>query len=68
MQAWMRRNFDGFVRTQFSLTRGAGSSRLINYGWHMWDTDANVTSITIHSSVASALSIGSVIRVWAIKT
>ncbi len=67
LQAWMRRNFDGFVRTQFILTRGIASARTINYGWHLYETSTNVTGITVHSSVASALSIGSKIKVWAIS-
>lgn len=68
MQAWIRRNFDGYIRSQFINTRGAASARVINYGWHFYDVSTNITSVTLHSSGANSLSVGTLINVWAIKS
>lgn len=60
----MRKNFDGFLRTNFASTRGAASGRIINYGWILKDDATNVTSITVRGSVAASLAVGSKLTVW----
>lgn len=63
-RAYSRLDFDGRARTilhgSFGNTTGTGGVT----GQHLWRTVSNVTSITLSSSVASALSIGSKIVVW----
>ncbi len=66
LSGFLRRNFDGFVRAAFNSCRGTSAQRVINYGYLMWETSANVTGLTVHSSVATSISIGSTIKVWGI--
>ena len=60
----LRRDFDGFARMNFASSRGLPSGRITNTGWLMYNVVANVTSITLSSSVASALSVGTTINVY----
>lgn len=57
------KDFDGKPRAFFSFSRATGAS-MIRVGSHLWNNTANVTSLQIVSSVASAISAGSYIRVW----
>jgi hypothetical protein len=59
----VRRDFDGNARAMWTLSRATGAN-MWRSGSVYWTTVANITSITIQSSVASAFSIGSRVRVW----
>lgn len=59
------RSQDGFVVTCSDQVRSASSGILLTLASHSWRTLAtNVTSLTISSSVATSLAIGSSIKVW----
>lgn len=57
-------DFDGRPRTLVHGSSNNTSNTVFVTGQHMWRTVANVTSITFNSSVASAISVGSKVRIW----
>ncbi len=59
-----RLDFDGRARSIVNGNTGNTTAVSGQVGMHLWRTVSNVTSITLNSSVANALSVGSVIRIW----
>ena len=64
----LRKNFDDFAKTMFQATRGDSTSMIESHGVHQWADAANITTIVLSSSVASALAIGTRIRIWKLST
>jgi hypothetical protein len=64
----LRRDFDGRPRSTWTLNRENTTAILHQEFSQMWRTANNVTSITINANVASALSIGSYMRIWKLTT
>lgn len=60
----IRPNFDGRPQCRSNVSRGHGSDCVWITSSHTHQTVGNVTSLTLNSSVASALSIGSKVRVF----
>lgn len=58
---------DGKPRATFSFCEGVTTGIRYRVGAHLWVTAANVTTITLSSSVASALDVGSTFSVYGIK-
>jgi hypothetical protein len=67
--AWVRR-CPVTGRVTFSATGGrmSGTAAIVYNGFVIWDTSANLTSITINSSVASQIAIGSRVRLYKVTT
>lgn len=66
---YLRKNFDGRPRTLITSTIADNTAIftfIMSHGWRTAGT--NVTSLTFHSSVSNAFSIGSAVRVWKITT
>lgn len=63
----IRPDFDGRPRALLHGYAGNTTGVTDQVGSHMWRTASNVTSLTFNSSVASAFSIGSYVRVWKLK-
>lgn len=65
---WLRRD-PTTGRVMFVHTGGRinGAVALDYYGTVIWDTNANLTSFTINSSVASQIAIGGKVTVWKLK-
>jgi hypothetical protein len=63
-EMWIRRNFDGIVMGRYVCNRASGVSMIDVRGTWAWQTANNLTSLTINSSVASAFSIGSKVRIY----
>lgn len=57
---------DGKPRNICYANRDAPSVVIGSNTWHCWVTAATITSITMSSSVASALAIGSTFSVWGV--
>ena len=63
-QVRMRRDLDNIPRASLQTSRGAVATIKNQSVEHVWNSSANVTSITLTSSVASGFAIGSYIKVW----
>jgi hypothetical protein len=59
-------DFDGKPRARSQTNIGAPSGLILQDIAHVWDSATNVTSITLSSSVANALAIGSTFSVYGI--
>jgi hypothetical protein len=70
-RGYIRRDFDTRPLGVFSgsgHSAAGGTLDIISYN-HRWQTTAtNVTGITISSSVASAMSVGTTLRIWKLMT
>lgn len=64
---FMRADLDGRPRTLALNNREAPSLLRVQFANHVWTTAANVTSITISSSVANALAVGSTVRIFKVS-
>lgn len=65
IEGWLRINGEGNPRFIYRYSSGDTTAIKTGYGVHTWRTPAtNITSLTLTSSVSSALGIGSRIRVW----
>lgn len=62
--ARVAKDIDGKTRALIQSIRNDPSATAFNFGVTTWDSTANVTSIGIYSSVASALEVGSRIKVY----
>ena len=64
-QAWLRNDIDVHPCLNLSCLRSGNSNILLQQIVHEWRTaSTNVTGITISSSVANALAVGSKITIW----
>lgn len=61
------KDIDGRARSHFRFSRDVATSPQVIGGTHVWTTLSNVTSITVNSSVANALDVGSYIKVFKVK-
>jgi hypothetical protein len=58
------RDFDGLPRCLYQASRSGATALVLIHGTHHRTSSANVTSLTINSSIASAFSINSRVSVW----
>jgi hypothetical protein len=63
-QATIRSDRNGKPSVEWRMRTGETTTITERHGVTMWRTAANVTSITLSSSVASALSVGDYFKVW----
>lgn len=63
-EAWLCRGISGNPMLNIQGTKIESGSVSTHYGGVYWDTSANVTSITINSSVATGFLAGSRVRIW----
>lgn len=60
----LTRGVDGRAIMEFRGARAESTTATLQDAIVIWDTSANVTSVTLNSSVASHLAVGSYIRAW----
>lgn len=61
------KDFDGKARAMSSSIRGAASAVQLNNHYTAWTSNANVTGITLSSSVSNSLAIGTVMYIFGIN-
>ena len=61
---WITRNPSGRIVASASGLRTNGAVLLTQSGGVIYDTSANLTSLTIHSDIASKFAIGTRARIW----
>jgi len=61
---WLMKDRDGKTRLRFGNNQDQPNAIVLQNFAQAWNSTSNVTSITLSSSVASALAVGSYIKVW----
>lgn len=61
------KDFDGKARAMSSSIRGAASAVQLNNHYMVWTSNANVTGITLSSSVSNSLAVGTTMTIYGIN-